>query len=235
MLRVAGRRLSSLPWRSSQSQTTSAFVSRNAAFVSDDGRDSAASSRPILSPYQFSFPPDLIRGHLFLSSDLGLASFFFFFLFLIPRALYMYSISGFRGFLYWKNEYRLPQTTFFSCVLRCVLDCLMSHFFATRFRVSCLLQLVNWMKNLSWIFHEFLYFCFIFYSDFFRILSTIICSNLQYFEVLSFTFVFCTNPLLLLYSIKHILKVQAELNSLSSRLEGGVCFHVLCLLLLLYL
>jgi len=161
--------------------------------------------------------------------------FFFFFLFLIPRALYMYSISGFRGFLYWKNEYQLPQTTFFSCVLRCVLDCLMSHFFATRFRVSCLLQLVNWMKNLSWICHEFLYFCFIFYSDFFRILSRIICSNLQYFEVLSFTFVFCTNPLLLLYSIKHILKVQAELNSLSSRLEGGVCFHLLCLLLLLYL
>ena len=74
MLRVAGRRLSSLTWRSSQSQTTSAFVSRNTAFVSDDGRDSAASSRPILSPYQFSFPPDLIRGHLFLSSDLGLAS-----------------------------------------------------------------------------------------------------------------------------------------------------------------
>ncbi|KAL9406834.1 hypothetical protein Peur_003806 [Populus x canadensis] len=78
MLRVAGRRLSSLPWRSSQSQTTSAFVSRNTAFVSDDGRDSAASSRPILSPYQFSFPSDLIRGFssgaLTSGHDMGIIS-----------------------------------------------------------------------------------------------------------------------------------------------------------------
>ena len=48
-------------------------------------------------------------------------------------------------------------------------------------------------------------------------------------EVLSFTFNSGTNLGLLLYSVKHILKVQAELNSLSSRLEDGVC---LCLLLL---
>ncbi|KAJ6705203.1 CYTOCHROME B-C1 COMPLEX SUBUNIT RIESKE MITOCHONDRIAL [Salix purpurea] len=70
MLRVAGRRLSSFPWRSSQ--TTSAFVSHKSPFLSD-GRDSAASSRSILSPYSLPFTPDLIRGHLFLSSDLGLA------------------------------------------------------------------------------------------------------------------------------------------------------------------
>ena len=77
MLRVAGRRLSSLPWRCSQ--TTSAFVSQNSPFLSD-GRDSAASSRSILSPYHLSFTPDLIRGHLFLSSDLDLASSCFWFL-----------------------------------------------------------------------------------------------------------------------------------------------------------
>ncbi|XP_011036187.1 PREDICTED: cytochrome b-c1 complex subunit Rieske-4, mitochondrial-like [Populus euphratica] len=78
MLRVAGRRLSSLPWRSSQSQTTSAFISRNTAFVSDDGRDSAASYGPIISPYQFSFTPDLIRGFssgaLTSGHDMGIIS-----------------------------------------------------------------------------------------------------------------------------------------------------------------
>jgi len=199
MLRVAGRRLSSLPWRSSQSPTTSAFVSRNTAFVSDDGRDSAASSRPILSPYQFSFPPDLIRGHLFLSSDLGLASFFFF---NSTRFIYIYSISGFRRFLYWKNEYRLPQTTlkvfFFVCYDVCLIVwCPISSQADLGFRV-CYNLWIEWK-----IFHGFVMsfyiFVLFFFRIFFRILSTIICSNLQYFEVLSFTFVFSANLLLLLY------------------------------------
>uniref|UniRef100_A0A2P2M790 quinol--cytochrome-c reductase n=1 Tax=Rhizophora mucronata TaxID=61149 RepID=A0A2P2M790_RHIMU len=72
MLRVAGRRFSSITWswRSSYAQTTSsAFVSRNHPLFGGSGGDdhnngAAASSRSILAaPYHFSFASDLIiRG-----------------------------------------------------------------------------------------------------------------------------------------------------------------------------
>ncbi|XP_065852796.1 cytochrome b-c1 complex subunit Rieske-4, mitochondrial-like [Euphorbia lathyris] len=55
MLRVAGRKLSSLPWRSSQS--TSAFLNRSHTLSSDDS--SSSSSRSV---HRFSFSHDLIRG-----------------------------------------------------------------------------------------------------------------------------------------------------------------------------
>lgn len=77
MLRVAGRRLSSLPWKSSQA--TSAFVHRSHPLCSDVyGADQSASSRSIFAPYRFSFTFDLIRGFsseaLAPGHDLGVIS-----------------------------------------------------------------------------------------------------------------------------------------------------------------
>ncbi|KDP23258.1 hypothetical protein JCGZ_23091 [Jatropha curcas] len=61
MLRIAGKRLSSLSWRSSQA--TSAFVHRSHPLRGEvNGTDDSTSSRSILSPYRFSSTSDLIRG-----------------------------------------------------------------------------------------------------------------------------------------------------------------------------
>ncbi|KAF2288374.1 hypothetical protein GH714_007168 [Hevea brasiliensis] len=77
MLRVAGRRLSSLSWRSSQA--TSSFVHRSHPLCSDvHDADDFASSRSVLAPYRFSFARDLIRGFsseaLAPGHDLGMIS-----------------------------------------------------------------------------------------------------------------------------------------------------------------
>lgn len=67
MLRVAARRLSSLPWRSTQA--TSSVVHRSHRISTNDhDADDLSSSRSVLSPYRYSFTRDLIRGELFLSS-----------------------------------------------------------------------------------------------------------------------------------------------------------------------
>ncbi|XP_021678684.1 cytochrome b-c1 complex subunit Rieske-4, mitochondrial [Hevea brasiliensis] len=65
MLRLAGRRFSSLPRRSSQATFT--FVHRSHPLCTDvPDADDFASSRSVLAPYRFSFTRDLIRG---FSSD----------------------------------------------------------------------------------------------------------------------------------------------------------------------
>jgi hypothetical protein len=96
----------------------------------------------------------------------------------------------------------LPQTTlkvfFFVCYDVCLIVwCPISSQADLGFRV-CYSLWIEWK-----IFHGFVMsfyiFVLFFFRIFFRILSTIICSNLQYFEVLSFTFVFSANLLLLLY------------------------------------
>ncbi|GMY26652.1 cytochrome b-c1 complex subunit Rieske-4, mitochondrial-like [Fagus crenata] len=75
MLRVAGRRLSSLAWR--PSQTTPAFLSRSThnPFINDNDSSSDQSSRSIIPSHRFS---DLIRGFstetLVPGQDVGMIS-----------------------------------------------------------------------------------------------------------------------------------------------------------------
>ncbi|OAY43823.1 cytochrome b-c1 complex subunit Rieske-4, mitochondrial [Manihot esculenta] len=77
MLRVAARRLSSLPWRSTQA--TSSVVHRSHRISTNDhDADDLSSSRSVLSPDRDSFTRDLIRGFsseaLAPGHDLGMIS-----------------------------------------------------------------------------------------------------------------------------------------------------------------